>query len=164
MSRPIFHWIGVRCVVAPIRFFSAFRQTHQLRFEYTMAQYGRQLASGCVLVSAQSVWFWKVPGCGLLCRHLTSCLLCAKFSWIVASCSGISFSLLSPTARCAFKFVEERLWMEHWRGGGGWSLEEVPLSNFARSLARIVDPSFNIGNANGLIYNTSLVFEVLICL
>ena len=43
----------------------------------------------CVLVSTRSVLFWKVTGCCLLFRRLTSCLLCAKFSWIAASCSGI---------------------------------------------------------------------------
>ena len=72
----------------------------------------------CVLVSTRSVLFWKVTGCCLLFRRFTSCLLRAKFSWIAASCSGISFSLLSPTARCAFKFVGAWLWMEHWRDGG----------------------------------------------
>ena len=43
----------------------------------------------CVLVSTQSVLFWKITGCCLLFWRLTSCLLRAKFSWIAASCAGI---------------------------------------------------------------------------
>ena len=91
---------------------------HWFRFESATVQDGRQLASRCVLVSTLNVLFWKVTGCSLLFWHLTSCLLCAKFSWISPSCFGISSSLLSPTNRCAFKFVGAWLWTEHWRGGG----------------------------------------------
>ena len=49
----------------------------------------------CVLVSTRTVLFWKVTGCCLLFRCLTSCQLRAKFSWIAASCSGRNNSPVS---------------------------------------------------------------------
>ena len=113
MSWPSFHWIWSTTLRLRSGFAPPSGSPHLLRIESAMAQYGRQLTSRRVLVSPRSVLFWKVTGCCLLFRCFTSCLLRAKFSLIAASCSGISFSLLSPTARYMFKFLGAWLWTEH---------------------------------------------------
>ena len=66
MSQPSFHWIWSAVLRLRSSFAPPSGSPHQLRFESAMAQYGRQLASRRVLVSTQSVIFWKVSG--PLCR------------------------------------------------------------------------------------------------
>ena len=102
-----------------------------------------QHCSRGVLVSTWSVLFWKVTGCCLLFRRFTSCLLCAKFSWIV-----LRHLLLPAESHCQMHIqvcggvaLDGAL-----TGWGGWNLEAVPLSNLASSLASspgLIDSSFN---------------------